>query len=243
MSNVFLPLVLLTLLSGTATHATGQVILYKGAGPTLWTASQVDSLILLKNEKVKSLGLRFSRHITKTYTRADTTINEYILQGVSSGVEANRKRYTPFIGQRLPAFALADLQGKRVNSAALVGKPVVLNLWFTSCAPCRAEMPTLNRIQTEKAATDVVFLALTYEPAQRVRAFLRQQAFTFRHVPDAKQYCAQFTTDYPISIFVDRNGFIQTILEGLPQHYDRVTKQPTTAVDDAAFYAALKQIE
>ena len=243
MSNVFLALVLLTLLSGTATHATGQVIRYKGAGPSLWTASQVDSLIQLKNEKVKSLGLRFSRHVTKTYTRADTTINEYTLQGASSGVEANRQRYAPFVGQRLPAFSLLDLQGKRVSSAALMGKPVVLNLWFTSCAPCRAEMPTLNRIQAEKATTDVVFLALTYESAPQVRAFLRRQAFTFRHLPDAKQYCAQFTTDYPISIFVDRNGLIQTILEGLPQRYNQATKQPTTAVDDTAFYAALKQIE
>jgi cytochrome c biogenesis protein CcmG/thiol:disulfide interchange protein DsbE len=144
-------------------------------------------------------------------------------------------------GSAYPPFP--DLQGKRVSSTTLVGKPVVLNLWFTSCAPCRAEMPTLNRIQAEKATTDVVFLALTYEPAQQVRAFLRQQAFTFRQLPEAKQYFAQFTTDYPISIFVDRNGIIQTIIEGLPQRYDRVTKQLTATVDDTAFYAALKQIE
>jgi cytochrome c biogenesis protein CcmG/thiol:disulfide interchange protein DsbE len=62
-------------------------------------------------------------------------------------------------------------------------------------------------------------------------------------VVGAKHYCDQLTTGYPLSIFVDKQGVVQNILEGMPVGYDAGTKKVTGVIDDKDFYAALKQIE
>lgn len=42
-----------------------------------------------------------------------------------------------------------DGAGKRITLAERAGKTVLLNLWATWCAPCRAEMPALDLLQRE----------------------------------------------------------------------------------------------
>ncbi len=49
-------------------------------------------------------------------------------------------------GDLMPAVALSDPDGKTLNTGALSGRPVLLNLWATWCGPCVKEMPTLDAI-------------------------------------------------------------------------------------------------
>ena len=115
-------------------------------------------------------------------------------------------------------------------------------MWFTTCGPCIAEMPTLNRIQREYASSGVVFLAMTFDSQQKVQAVLRRQPFTFQHIAGATQYCRQFETGYPFTIFVERDGMIKRVLPGIEVKNDLATHEPTSA-NDKEFYAALKQLK
>jgi thiol-disulfide isomerase/thioredoxin len=56
-----------------------------------------------------------------------------------------------FAGEALPQFTVADAAGKTLDLASLKGQPVILNLWATWCAPCKAEMPILDAIAGENA--------------------------------------------------------------------------------------------
>ena len=49
----------------------------------------------------------------------------------------------------LPVFEFTDRDGKPTSTADMKGKTVLLNLWATWCAPCRHEMPALDKLQAE----------------------------------------------------------------------------------------------
>lgn len=58
-------------------------------------------------------------------------------------------RALSFNGPDGKPMTLADITGKTGTGNTGTGKTVLLNLWATWCAPCRAEMPALDALQTE----------------------------------------------------------------------------------------------
>ncbi len=49
-------------------------------------------------------------------------------------------------GSAMPAMTFADPAGRRLALAATRGRPVLVNLWATWCAPCVKELPTLQAL-------------------------------------------------------------------------------------------------
>jgi thiol-disulfide isomerase/thioredoxin len=54
-----------------------------------------------------------------------------------------------------------QFQEKRIETKDLEGKVIVINLWFTTCHPCIAELPALNKLVKEYKDKNVVFLGLS----------------------------------------------------------------------------------
>lgn len=89
-------------------------------------------------------------------------------------------------GQPVPGFALPLLDGGPVPvPGAWAGRPVLVNLWASWCAPCIEEMPELQRYASEQGAngTQVAGIALDDEAA--VRAFLAQVPVDYPILLDA----------------------------------------------------------
>ncbi len=65
------------------------------------------------------------------------------------------------LGKPAPPFSLTDLSGKKVTSADLAGKTVIVNFWNSWCAPCRDELPALQQwYSTHRDDRDVVLVGI-----------------------------------------------------------------------------------
>ena len=64
-----------------------------------------------------------------------------------------------------PDFAARDLKGRPVRFASLRGQVVLLNFWATWCAPCRDEMPAMQRLHLAYHGRGLVVLALSQDQA------------------------------------------------------------------------------
>lgn len=76
----------------------------------------------------------------------------------------------------LAALAFNDPDGKPMTLANRSGKTVLLNLWATWCAPCRAEMPALDRLQRDKGSDRFEVIAVNVDTGDDVkpRKFLEE---------------------------------------------------------------------
>ncbi|WGF86226.1 TlpA family protein disulfide reductase [Marinivivus vitaminiproducens] len=63
----------------------------------------------------------------------------------------------------LAPFTFQDASGNTLDLGAFAGQVVVLNLWATWCAPCRAEMPSLDALQAELGGRGLQVLALSLD--------------------------------------------------------------------------------
>ncbi|RUU44212.1 TlpA family protein disulfide reductase [Mesorhizobium sp. M6A.T.Ce.TU.002.03.1.1] len=82
--------------------------------------------------------------------------------------------------QSLKSLAFNDPAGKPMTLADHAGKTVLLNLWATWCAPCRAEMPALDALQKEMGsdAFEVVAVNVDVGDDTKPKKFLEETGVT-----------------------------------------------------------------
>jgi thiol-disulfide isomerase/thioredoxin len=111
-------------------------------------------------------------------------------------------------GEAMPAFAFQDGAGKPVTLADFRGKPVLMNLWATWCAPCVREMPTLDALAArEKASLHVLTVSQDMEPG-KVQPFLTTRKLTnLVAYRDAElQFSTGMGVSLPTTILYDASG-------------------------------------
>jgi peroxiredoxin len=116
-------------------------------------------------------------------------------------------------GERAPDFTLPSLGGQEVSMAKLRGKVVILNVWATWCAPCRAEMPSMETLYEDfKANRNFVLLAVSQDERGReaVAPFIKKNGYHFTVLLDPKNIVssAYGASGVPETFVIGRDGRI-----------------------------------
>jgi cytochrome c-type biogenesis protein len=118
------------------------------------------------------------------------------------------------IGQRAPRYAATTLAGDSVSTRALEGKVVLLNIWATWCAPCRAEIPYLQSLYEQHRADGLEIVGVSVD-ARGQDAAIRDFAQEFRMTypiwrdPDERVQSLYMALGVPSSYLIDRAGVLR----------------------------------
>ena len=69
--------------------------------------------------------------------------------------------------------------GKNVDTQKWQGKVLVVNFWASWCPPCVEEMPTLDKLQQEFSAKNVLFVGIGIDSPSNIRQFLENTPVSY----------------------------------------------------------------
>jgi thiol-disulfide isomerase/thioredoxin len=119
-----------------------------------------------------------------------------------------------------PDFSLATVEGPQRSTADLKGKAVVFNFWATWCAPCRREIPLLNRLQAEHADRGLQIVGIALDTQENVAAYQQEVPLNYLSLYGELEAMAvgrafgQDLYGLPVSVFTDKNGRIVAVHTG-----------------------------
>lgn len=113
-------------------------------------------------------------------------------------------------GEAAPLAAFKDPDGDPVTLAAFEGRPLLVNLWATWCAPCIAEMPTLDALAGRGGNLQVLAISQDFEgQEQKVAAFFEDRKLKHLEAYQDPQLAMMEALDasvLPTTILYDSRG-------------------------------------
>lgn len=157
-----------------------------------------------------------------TEQKGDSVIQSYRFEIIplteqgADGAIASSDFGDHMIGKPIAHTMLEKWGGGQLDMKEFLGKPTVINFWFTTCKPCIAEFPVLNKIQ-DKYKDKVNFVAITFEDDEKVSGLLKKRDFKFDKYINAQEYIDKLDIiAYPTTIFVDSEGIVRHVEGAIP---------------------------
>lgn len=130
-----------------------------------------------------------------------------------ANVKADGTFYSPKAGEHFPQFSEKDMDGRTWTIDSVRGRVMVLNLWYSGCGPCRAEMPELST--WKEKFPNVMFFSATYHDAEIVKRITDKHHFTWTHLVEAKDMMSWIGTEgFPFTVVVDKQGIVRHAVHG-----------------------------
>jgi len=120
-----------------------------------------------------------------------------------------------------PAVQFLRPDGSQASLSDHLGKGVILNFWATWCAPCVAELPSLDRLAGRLAGSNIAVLPVSEDLGEKaafvVQAYYSKHGITrlpvlvdhFGHASDAFN-----NQGVPTTLLIDRKGLVKARFEG-----------------------------
>jgi thiol-disulfide isomerase/thioredoxin len=119
---------------------------------------------------------------------------------------------TPTLATTIPDFKLADRNGEMKGLRDFGDKALIVNFWATWCAPCRREIPLLEKLQAEHGDEGFQVVGIAIDFRDKVLAYADEMQISYPLLigeQEALDAVAAFGVDMvglPFTVFTDRQG-------------------------------------
>ena len=126
----------------------------------------IDSLNIADfNSMTKQYAEAFESSLNKV-TEADFLITEK--ERIKKTTDSWLERKTavdnmPKEGEPAIDFNYPDIEGNKFSLASFKGKLVYVDVWATWCGPCKAEIPSLQKLETDYHGKDITFMSVSVD--------------------------------------------------------------------------------
>ena len=120
-------------------------------------------------------------------------------------------------GASAPDFALKDLDGREVTLASFKGRVVVLDFWATWCGPCKAAMPSIQKIHEAYSGKPVTVLGIDVweRKADAGPKYFREKGFTYGCLLEGEDLARAYgVTGIPTLVVIGKDGKVELIETG-----------------------------
>jgi cytochrome c biogenesis protein CcmG, thiol:disulfide interchange protein DsbE len=113
-------------------------------------------------------------------------------------------------GQPAPQFSLPNLDGKQIQLKDFSNKVVIVDFWATWCAPCREEIPHLNRLYQDYRGRgfEIIGISMDTDEPANIKKFTKEFRMEYTVVIGNEGVAQDFggILGYPTTIIIDRKG-------------------------------------
>jgi cytochrome c biogenesis protein CcmG, thiol:disulfide interchange protein DsbE len=123
----------------------------------------------------------------------------------------------PTVGRLAPDFSLVTFAGDSVSLDQLRGQVIVINIWATWCAPCRAEMPMMHGYYSANRARGLAMFGVTTEDSVNPRHPAMQRLSSILAYPLSNRMRGPYGRNVaavPTTYIIDRAGIVREIRAG-----------------------------
>lgn len=163
---------------------------------------------------VKANKVKYVKMPKKTFSIDDYDVitNDEYNDQIKKYKQKKEKLVTESIGKKSPRFYARTINNKKISTKKMLNKDVVvLNFWFSTCPPCKAEIPKLNALKEQyQNSENVQFIAIGLDDQDTINKFLKKHPLTYDIVDEGRWIASKFNiTSYPTNIIIDKQGIIQ----------------------------------
>lgn len=118
----------------------------------------------------------------------------------------------------LPAFEAQTLEGQTISDLSLRGQVVLIDVWATWCAPCRASVPHLKKLHKRMEGEAFTLLGISVDKnEEKLRNYVTNYGMAWPQFWDGERSLSVtrlLATGYPTYIVVDHEGVIRYTTSG-----------------------------
>ncbi|MDH5367746.1 MAG: redoxin domain-containing protein [Cyclobacteriaceae bacterium] len=136
----------------------------------------------------------------------------FVLIGILTITVFSKSKAQVHVGEIIPDISIEKwIENPNYEFQGIENKAIVLDFWYTTCAPCVYTIPHLNDLSKLYAKEDIVFVAVSFEEETTIKKFLAKKKILANIGSDtARNVIDEFGINlYPTTFLIDKTGNIR----------------------------------